>query len=244
MDKLKIYYINLDSSLERNDFMQKQFMKLKWQVERFSAVNGRELDNRAIFKKLQKSNSHYTVPSPGEIGIFYSHLNLWRKIANSNDEFALILEDDVLIKQELNEYLPIILKNLKSFQMFDLSAKKGFFPVKKQRIDTQLEFVQYLTPSLGMQGRIVGKVFVQKILQKIEGYTKPIDTLLQDYYWHHLEILTSNISFIEHKTQEVGGSTIQKKKRSVMNKLKREIQRPIYRGVTHIKNLYWMYYDK
>ena len=35
---------NLDHRKERWDFMQRQFLQLKMPVERFSAVNGRELD--------------------------------------------------------------------------------------------------------------------------------------------------------------------------------------------------------
>ncbi|CAK9048859.1 Protein arginine N-methyltransferase 7, partial [Durusdinium trenchii] len=44
MSLAEIHLRNLDHRKERWDFMQRQFLQLKMPVERFSAVNGRELD--------------------------------------------------------------------------------------------------------------------------------------------------------------------------------------------------------
>ena len=44
MKTYKVYYINLDKSIERKTFMENQFQKLKIPITRISATYGKELD--------------------------------------------------------------------------------------------------------------------------------------------------------------------------------------------------------
>jgi len=43
MSSYKVYYINLDKSTHRREFMENQFKKLQIPITRFSAVYGKEL---------------------------------------------------------------------------------------------------------------------------------------------------------------------------------------------------------
>ena len=248
MDNIKIYYINLDNSPLRNNFMQEQFRKFNLEATRFSAIDGEKLNKNlldTIYAKLKKKNPHYSIPKVGEIGVFYSHKKLYETIAQQNEEFALILEDDVLIKKELIEDLEKILPNLKSSQMLDLSGKKGFFCSRYKKISNELLFFKCITPALGMQGRIIGKEAAARLNSFLKEYQKPIDTILQDIYRHNITLLTTNKKYITHNYKNLGGSTIQtKNKKNINSKLRQEFLRPLYRAKTHILNSYFFLFRK
>lgn len=109
----RIYCINLDSRAERWNFMQSQFSKLQMPVQRFSAVNGRDLDvpNLAEVGLIAKeAMPRFFLPedqklfgtdlTAGGIGCALSHMLIWRDIiqqcasgANPNGAF-LVIEDD------------------------------------------------------------------------------------------------------------------------------------------------------
>jgi len=50
--------------------------------------------------------------TPGELGVTCSHLEIWQDIANKHLEYALILEDDVILKPNAKEELSKVLNKL------------------------------------------------------------------------------------------------------------------------------------
>ena len=47
----KVYYINLDKSTKRRDFMETQFRELNIPITRISAVYGKNLDTNVLKKE-------------------------------------------------------------------------------------------------------------------------------------------------------------------------------------------------
>jgi len=56
MKSYKVYYINLNKSTKRRDFMEDQFKKLAIPISRISATYGKELDND-LLKSEKKENT-------------------------------------------------------------------------------------------------------------------------------------------------------------------------------------------
>jgi len=87
-----IYYINLDSQVERRTFMGEQFKY--WEIEnytRISAYDGRTSDLSEILKGTYPENM-----TSGEIGCTCSHLKAIKEwYETTNTPYALIMEDDV-----------------------------------------------------------------------------------------------------------------------------------------------------
>jgi len=78
----KIYYINLDTAIDRNQYMLGMFKKNSiTNFERFEA-------KRHVWSKHEKLN-------PSEYGCMVSHLSVLEIIANSEDDYAIIAEDDL-----------------------------------------------------------------------------------------------------------------------------------------------------
>lgn len=71
------------------------FMDVEW-VE---AVNGRELsqaDTDRLFDARRFVCRYNRLPYPGEIGCALSHRECYRRLVESDNDIALVLEDDVL----------------------------------------------------------------------------------------------------------------------------------------------------
>ena len=85
----KIYCINLDRRIDRWEESLIEFKKHSLDVERFSAIDGKDL------KSLPGLNS-------GQVGAIHSHMGVIQKDKESNLDNVLILEDDVKFDDDLN----------------------------------------------------------------------------------------------------------------------------------------------
>lgn len=94
---MKIYVINLERDYPRRAQMAAQLARLGWEdADIIRAVDGSALPDSLI--KQPVYNRQWLNSMRGTIGCFLSHLSAWEKIANSPDEFGIVLEDDVTLR--------------------------------------------------------------------------------------------------------------------------------------------------
>ena len=93
------YIINLDRSKERYEYIKDRVYNLGFDVERISAVDGRQLSQEKLSSVIDVEGHKLTYgtngSSPPVIGCYLSHVKAWSKLLDSNKEFAVIIEDDV-----------------------------------------------------------------------------------------------------------------------------------------------------
>lgn len=103
---IKCYLINLNKDHERLNFFTTNFKRLGIEFERIAAVDGRtfsEQDFQAFLKDRPRSNNKTWMR--GQMGCFLSHEAAWNKIAQSNERFSAVFEDDVHISDDLKSIL-------------------------------------------------------------------------------------------------------------------------------------------
>ena len=124
MKSYKVYYINLDKSLKRKNFMENQFKTLSIPITRFSAVYGKELPNTFLNKAKEDFNicTHYPNLNDGEIGLTKTYFELWREIQNQKEQFAIIFEDDALVDESFFKDLPEIFNEITTNDFVDSST--------------------------------------------------------------------------------------------------------------------------
>ena len=101
--QIPIYYINLDRSKDRKEYMEKQFEMYDIKATRIPGVNGKDLNNNTDYinlsiddskiRKIKFTNS-YKNNTLGELGCTLSHIKAIFTAYKNGDENALILEDD------------------------------------------------------------------------------------------------------------------------------------------------------
>ena len=247
MKSFKIYYINLDKSTVRRDFMEDQFKKLNIPALRISATYGKELDNEFLKSKKRKHHilAHFPLPNDGEIGICLTHFKLWKFLSKQPEDFSIIFEDDALINDDFFNDLEQLLSQITINDFLDISGKKGFYSLDKNEL-----IIKFLIPPVLMIGQIIGRNAAKKLSNNLSDYYAPIDVMKQDVYKHKVPLYSTNKKYVVSIDKKVGGSTIQQNNIIVWKKVIREIIRPFwqlislltYKNFRLIKN--YVFYNK
>lgn len=234
----KIYYINLDKSIRRKEFMEKQLFDLGVCFTRISAVDGSNLEEKEL-SAINRQNilSHFTKAKSGEIGLFLSYKKAWSIIEDQKEDYAILLEDDVLLDPVLFNDLPNIFKYLNKNSILDISGRSGFLVKESVVVLKDLCLRRFSTPSLGTTGRIYTKLAAKNINQSMPYYLAPVDVMLQKIYQHKVPSYSSDKVYIKHSEHLVGGTTIQERKPFSFEKIILEFKRSIWRFSIKFYNL-------
>lgn len=97
--RIKTYVINLPESEERRKYVLGETAKYPFMdVSLIEAVYGKKLTEEEINRVFDCNGffrRYFRYPAPGEIGCTLSHRKCYEALLSSNDQSALILEDDV-----------------------------------------------------------------------------------------------------------------------------------------------------
>ena len=162
---MKHFWINIDSNKLRHTFMSEQFAKMNLENYRVSAHTPIEFDT------ILKQKRPLTCKYPGcttcelEFACLSSHIKAMREGLKSDDQYFVIMEDDVLLTFEI-DYISLINdmpKDTEILQMlilFGNSVKQlyNFHSHTKQRYVKW----QYLLPSTGMY--LISREGAQKLV--------------------------------------------------------------------------------
>jgi len=129
----KIYYINLDKRPDRNKHTLNEIKKLNINnVERITAIDGKSLDIMNISNDLittegkedalDNTKGLYYIFTRGAIGCALSHLLIYNKVIDElqDDEYALILEDDIYIDNDITNKLKYYINKIPKFDILFL----------------------------------------------------------------------------------------------------------------------------
>lgn len=110
VERLHTWVINLDRAPDRLARARAQLDALGLPWTRLPAVDARALtpQQASALDEAAYRRKHGMTPSMGELGCYLSHIEVMRALLASPYEFALILEDDVL----LHPSLPTVLEGL------------------------------------------------------------------------------------------------------------------------------------
>lgn len=111
IENLSIYLINLDRSTDRLLQATEEFKSKGLSFGRFSAVEGKTLSDEymgAIHK-----NQNWVLPlTPNEVGCYRSHIDVLKYfLDHSDNEYAFICEDDIVLDEYIKEGLKDIIAN-------------------------------------------------------------------------------------------------------------------------------------
>jgi len=100
---IPVYVINLERSIERRAWMEKELAGARVNAEFVSAIDGRRF-SATCMADLARRNPARPI-SAAEAACAVSHRKTWRKILCSGAPFAVVLEDDVHLGRGLAEVL-------------------------------------------------------------------------------------------------------------------------------------------
>lgn len=109
------YVINLERRKDRRHVIQQRLDKFNIHRAKFvKAIDGHIQDLKPIFdNKLILNKYHNYIRREfrkGEVGCYISHYNVWEMFKNSNADYGIVFEDDIVILDDFNTKLPQILE--------------------------------------------------------------------------------------------------------------------------------------
>jgi glycosyl transferase family 25 len=117
------YLINMDSAPHRMAHMQAELDRLGISFIRQVGVVGAELEQpHPDFSAWSYKYLHGRLWSPRELGCYLSHLECLKKFIKSDADYALILEDDVTLQDELESLISAALVHRRDWNMLRLSS--------------------------------------------------------------------------------------------------------------------------
>jgi GR25 family glycosyltransferase involved in LPS biosynthesis len=104
--KLLVIYINLCYRNDKNNSMRNEFKKHNINdYERFDAIDGKNLNIPDLYILIADCKM-----SSGQYGCYLSHKQCYIKFLNSQEDYMLVFEDDVLLKEDFSERFENIMK--------------------------------------------------------------------------------------------------------------------------------------
>lgn len=184
-----VLLINLKHSKDRLQKISSRLSELKIDFERIEASDGSILSDEE-YKSLTYPYNHpcrirFTRElTKGEVGCFISHRKCWQKLVDSNESYAVILEDDLYISDEAKQFLSnldwlpkdIGLIRLSSFS----STNNRLFIKDKSVLKTHEDYLiaKTLRYAIGTQCYIISKEFAKKAIEMSEKFECPVDEFL------------------------------------------------------------------
>lgn len=106
---MKVYVINMERSVGRRAVIETQLKKLDLNYEIVNAVDGRQMSDEELERVTLRKDDFMK----SQAGCMLSHLKVYKRILEEQDEYALVLEDDVIateksmkkVLQEIEHYL-------------------------------------------------------------------------------------------------------------------------------------------
>ncbi len=231
-NKIKIYIINLEKSIDRRDFISKQFNNLPRKIDYqfFKAVYGKEEPNHPLFlkyneKKRFERKGHYM--SLSQLGCFASHYLLWQKCIELN-QGIIVLEDDAIIHSKFLEALEFISSDKNHFEFLWLSppapAKRNQKGKMIYSLD-KIEITRYKEGGGNATGYFITPKSAKKLLDYCEEWILDVDIMMERYWENKVDYLALSPFCVEPDLSKESNIPVDKKqgKRSLIVKIKREL---------------------
>lgn len=168
---MKTYIINLADAIERREYVKMHLnnvdgLQIKW----IDAVDGRKLTDqeKGELFDLKKSRWYYQRNiKNGEIGCTLSHQLCYKELINSDDNMAIIFEDDILLTEPFEKIAKAINKVMETNKptVFLLSSRSWY--AYKRKINDEQFFCRVI------DARLSHAYVINKPAAKIMSCHKP-----------------------------------------------------------------------
>lgn len=173
---MKIYVINLDRAPERLAYIDKTLTSMGLFYTRVSAVDGQLLSEKRRHE-MQKPSEKFYYLGPGELGCFLSHRECWKSLAQSTDDYACILEDDVHLSNASAEVLgsETWIPEYTDIVKIETNFAKTLIENNGIGISNTRQITRLLNKHTSSGGYIISRSCAKKLYEMTELVTAPLD---------------------------------------------------------------------
>jgi glycosyl transferase family 25 len=171
-----VFVINLDRDRDRLERMVAEAGRVGISFERFVAVDGDRLDSDLRDQFFTGDRPHEVAFTAGEIGCYASHLRIHHLLeADTTGEYALILEDDVGLAEDLVPTIEAATSRAPDWDIIRLSNAPKSVVLPVAPLCGGRELVRYWTVPNGTGAYLISRTGAIKFADAATRRTLPID---------------------------------------------------------------------
>ncbi|MBO4405298.1 MAG: glycosyltransferase family 25 protein [Alphaproteobacteria bacterium] len=178
-DSVGAFLINLDRATDRLAFVKPNIDRLGFPVERISGIDGKLLSKEELHKvcDYERFKSYFKMlPERGTIGCSLSHEKALKKFLESEYEFALIFEDDVVFNpQELRECIDAAIEKKNLWDILNFETFHDGLPVKIADLCSDKHLALYFSSITHAGCYLINRSTAKKLLEKFYPIVMPFD---------------------------------------------------------------------
>ena len=233
--KVEGYIIHLTRAKARLPQVEKLKACLPVTTHVIDAVDAEQLS--AAQKLTHQKNVHRPrypfAMRQSEIACFLSHRLAWQTLLDSDNDAALIVEDDVDIDDTTFKPAYALACEHLADGYVRFPKVLNELPLKIIASAEKTTLFHPAALALGMQLQLVSRAAAVLLLKATERFDRPVDTSLQMRWLTGVSATVVSPSGVHEIDAQLGGTTIGQKK-SLREILHREIMRPVYRYKIHL----------
>ncbi len=236
MSQFRAFILHLERATGRKAAVQALQAALPFGSEILPAVDGQLLSPEEVRRAYVRRRFRPRYPfglSLAEIGAFLSHRAAWQKILEQRLDFAFVFEDDAAVDAMRFAALADFAAAERQTWDYVLIPAAGLEPagaVVARRGEFRL--IRPHAPPLRAIAQIVSRAAAERLVAVTEPFDRPVDTFLQMNWATGVTLLAATPTPIRDVSPETGGTTVQRKRMGLAERLRHEIMRPIYRAQT------------
>jgi glycosyl transferase family 25 len=172
-----IYVINLDRSPERLMEISPQLEKFGLSFERVQAVDGKHVSEgqKALLDEKCYQSKHGKSSLPGELGCYLSHIRAIDTFLASKKPYAVILEDDAILKEGFVQGILNLLEHADRWDMVKLSGVHTGTPVSVLKLNQMHVLAIMFSKCTGSSAYAINRRAALAYLQGLLPMTLPYD---------------------------------------------------------------------
>jgi glycosyl transferase family 25 len=173
---MKIFVINLASDVARRNSMCEQLESLGLDYEIFDAIRGSDrIEDPRWYDDAAARRLENRSLRPGEVGCALSHAAVYAEIVKRGLPWALILEDDAVLRQDLPQVLSTIEQGAGAQgQLISLSRCDAYRPGTTKNLVGEFRLVTPILVKEGSIAQTVGYVISLKAAKAIAEINIPV----------------------------------------------------------------------
>ncbi len=184
---MKIYVINLPSSVDRRERIREQLDRQNLSYEFFEAIDGRG-EPHPLFKKYndrrRKRYKRHRL-SLTELGCYASHYLLWERCVQSGEPI-IVMEDDVIISSQFAEVLDHIEVAIEGYGWIRLGATSNE-PFRSVARYDRYTVVRFFKGPSGAQCYALHPKAAAVFLKYSKEWFVPVDDFMDKFWLHKID---------------------------------------------------------
>ena len=198
---MRIIVINLDEDVERRERVEGCLAALGLHWERLSAVHGMRLTpaHEALVDRVAWARRGLRF-SPGEIGCWLSHRMAQRMVAEGGDDMALILEDDLDIRDSLPEVLDGLERGAAGafdiIRLHRFKRRRRYLPIRSIGAGRTIGLVR--PADSGAQAYVISREAARVLIDRVPRMVHLADHTLYQHWTHGLVVCSVDPPLVLH----------------------------------------------